>query len=68
MTGSVYDDVDPTGLSVSFGDLLAGYGCTVLEDDTFIFVIQLDPSTHGTITAQVTDAGGLTSQLVMTYV
>jgi len=68
VTGLVVDDVDPTGLVVDFGDLLAGYQATVGDNDQFVLTIPWSSSDHGSISANVTDATNLTSADVFDYV
>lgn len=62
--GTVTDvDNDPTGWTVEFGGLLAGETATVISDGTFEKIVELDPETWGTVTAQTEDDEGLLSNL-----
>lgn len=61
--GSVVDDDDPTGYTVTFGAAASGHSTNVLIDDTFVQLINLSSGTHW-ISASVTDNDGLTSDVV----
>jgi hypothetical protein len=65
--GQVVDNVDPTGLVVYFGYMLDGQSAVVAVNDTFE-CIMVGWTEHGTISAWVTDAGGLTSDVVIRMV
>lgn len=56
ITGSVTDDVDPTGLVVTFSGVVTG---SATVDSTGAFNLTTVATALGTATASVTDAGGL---------
>ena len=61
-TGTVIDDEEVAGLTVTFGGLLAGHTATVQVDGTFVFAHVFPPNTVGVVTAVVTDLDGLLSE------
>lgn len=67
-SGTVSDDVPPSGLVVRFGGLLSGESAIVHPDGTFTFSITLDPPVSGWISAVTTDECGEDSNTAYTYV
>lgn len=61
-TGSVVDDEEVAGLTVTFGGLLAGHSTTVDVNGNFQFAYVFPPNTVGVVTAVVTDLDGLQSE------
>lgn len=59
---------DPTGWTVTFGGVLAGYSTTVQQDGTFTFVTQLDPQTFGNALAWTQDNHALESNTAAYFV
>jgi hypothetical protein len=68
-SGTVIDE-SPGGLTVSFGGLpsLNGRTATTGSNGSFSLTVQLRPLESGEASAQVTDGGGLTSDLVWALV
>ena len=64
-SGTVVDDGDVEGLTVTFGGLLAGYTAIVNSNGVFTIEVSLDPDIYGTASAQVTDVEALTSDSVL---
>ncbi len=67
-SGQVTDDINIAGATVNFGGLLAGTTTTVSEEGYFLVGHEFATGTIGTVTAQVTDSRGLTSNVVYTMV
>ncbi len=57
-----------TGLTVTFGGLLAGNSTTVLADNFFVFGIDLPTGLNGLVTAQTVDQNGNLSNVAMDYI
>ncbi len=68
-TGVVTDpNQDPTGLTITFGGVLAGQTVTVADDGTFTFSMPLPGGTSGNASAQTTDTTGAQSNVAVAYV
>lgn len=67
-TGQVSGEANLAGSTVTFGGQLAGYTTTVGSDNSFQLVLPISPPIEGTVTVQITDANGVTSNIITIYV
>jgi hypothetical protein len=66
--GSVSGEANLAGATVTFGGQLAGQTVSVDANNHFRLEIPTNPPIHGMITVQITDANGVSSDVVTVYV
>jgi hypothetical protein len=67
-TGTVVDNVSPTGLTIVFGGQLAGNTATVDAQGKFQLVMNYSPNLTGLITAITQDAEGNSSNTATAFI
>jgi hypothetical protein len=66
--GQVSGEANLAGATVTFGGQLSGYSTTVDANNRFILQVPSSPPIQGTITVEVTDSHGVSSNVITIYV